>query len=51
MLFIYGAIVGVLAGGTLSFLYANKVIAKAKAEAAAVGASVAASVNQAAKKL
>jgi hypothetical protein len=46
MLFVYGVIVGVLAGGALSYLYANKVIAKAKAEAAAVGASVASAATK-----
>lgn len=44
---VYGFVAGIFAGGTLSYLYTNTVIAKAKAEAAAVGSSVA----SAAKKL
>lgn len=47
MLFVYGFVAGTFAGGALSYLYTAKVIAKAKAEAAAIGASVA----SAAKKL
>lgn len=36
MLFIYGLVAGVVAGGTLSYLYAQRVIAKVQAAASAV---------------
>jgi hypothetical protein len=36
MEFLYGFGCGILAGGALSYLYASKVIAKFKAEAAAI---------------
>jgi hypothetical protein len=47
--FVYGLLVGSAATAVLCCFYASKVIAKAKAEAAAIQSSVAASLDKAAK--